>query len=121
MGVFDEIHDSLKGSKVNPDGALTIPGFRSQDYEELYDYLMEEVILPRMDGRDYFRWLHTKALAFYHYRLKRRFYEPDEPDPLSTTNPEDLSTRQQLSIIKFYVYRKRYSKYKRNSDTIRTR
>lgn len=102
------VYESLKGTKIKH-SRLTIRDFEPADYEELWNYLLEEVIGPILDGEDYYAWLQKKALAYLRFRCANRYYGEEVYDPLTACRPEDLDTRQQLAIIKFYLYRTSYS------------
>lgn len=104
-----ELYDSLLGSRL-VDGQLVIPGYTEPDYEELWEYLMTELVIPLLRGRDYYYWLAAQAAR---YRKNRRLGEWERAyyDPLTQNRPEELTTRQQLAVIKFYLKRRRYSHY----------
>ena len=113
-GVLVEYWHSLVGSKINSGGELTIYDFEAEDYEELWSVLMEDIVVPSLKGRDYYDFLGDWAVRYLKARGRRKQF--DELlltyDPLTQTRPDELNTRQQLAIIKFFMKRRRYSGYK---------
>lgn len=106
-----EEYEALLGSRINNGGELMIPGFKEDDeYEELWSYLMESIVIPSLRGREYFHWLGTWATRYGIKRGADNFYSGNY-DPLRHNRPDELNTKQQLAIIKFFISKRRYSGY----------
>lgn len=108
--MLDEIYESLKGSRINDAGELTISDFTADDYEELWSLILESIVAPSLRGKDFYHWLGAWAVR---YRNQRRhtnvYYETALYDPLTQNQPDELNTRQQLAVMKFFIGRRRFS------------
>jgi len=91
-------------------GQLSVRGFDSEaDYEELYYTLLEE--LAPVIGENYPYWFNRQLAAYYRFnraksRSEYRF------DPFQGRDCEQMTIREQLVVLKFYLYRRYYSSYK---------
>jgi hypothetical protein len=104
------IYEGLLGARLK-NGQLFIRGYADEDYEDLWTLIMEEVIAPalRRRGDDYFHFLGVWAVRYGKHRANARYF--DGYDPLTANRPEELTTRQQLAILRHYIYRRYHSGY----------
>ncbi len=82
--------------------------------ESLYEDLLEEVLLDLASmgviKTNYYEWLSARAHAYHDYRAVHR-HRPMTYDPFLAKSPEEFTTREQLVLIKFYLYRRAHSGY----------
>jgi hypothetical protein len=102
------IWDGLRGARLL-NGKLEISGYYDEDYESLWEHIMETVVIPVLTrrGYDYYHWLGIWAVRYGKYRNRNRYF--DGYDPLTANRPDELTTRQQLAIMKFYIMRRYHS------------
>lgn len=97
-------YKQLKGFKKNRAGELIIPGATNLDYEDLVDFLLGE-LSPVIQG-DFpsFIWkVHCSYIRFYSCFTQPEFIRP--------RLDEELNTKQKLTLLKYYLYRRTYSQY----------
>jgi len=100
-----ELYHGLKGSRMKR-GELTIPDFTDSDYQALYDILVEQ-LQPHF-GSDFFSWFREQTVFHHRYRVAHGAnFEIN--DPLFEKYPYELTVREQLVVLKFYLYRQYYS------------
>lgn len=107
---LDSIYDQLKGTRVR-NNQLTIPDFTYEDYENLLELLLD-LLQDKFNG-DYYAWINRQAWSYKRFRTANRIHD-EFYDPLTLKQPWDLSTREQLAILKYYLYRYTYSHYRRD-------
>ena len=109
MPDYRYLYESLKGTRMEQ-GQLSITGFETEaDYQELYYTLLEELAPVIHDNYPY--WFNRQLAAYYRFnRAKSRSYQLF--DPFQGRECEQMTVREQLVVLKFYLYRRYYSSYK---------
>lgn len=108
---IDYLYDSLKGNTRIAHGELYVDGFMDEDYEALFFELTKELAPLTHDfGGDFMTWYATNCRRYHQYLLNHRrtygFY-----DPFVEIAPEDHSLRQRLALLKWVIYRRKYSRH----------
>ena len=100
--ICKELYEQLKGTYTYK-GQLQIEGFEYEDYETLYEVLLEQ-LAPFFKG-DYYDWYDTVATQYKRYRkaTNRRY---DVKCPQSDLAVEEQTVREQLALMKFFLYRR---------------
>lgn len=116
MTGLEEAYLALKGSRLETYGSeLIIPDFTERDYEDMLDYCLEVLAEYRCIRGDYYQWLYERAVSYHKLRLRQR-HCLEFVDPLLSKHPEQYTTREQLTCIKFYLYRRHISAYRLPSE-----
>ena len=100
----------LKGFKRNAVGELILPEATNEDYENLVSYLLDELSpVIRGDVASFLWRVHCSYMRFYATMMN--------PDFIRPRLDEELNTKQILTLLKYYLYRRTYSHYaKENED-----
>lgn len=111
--IFVTLYESLKGSRMIGT-ELYLPDFGNQEslYVELLDEFLQILVAENVIKGNYYEWLNQKADSFHKQRLRnrnRKFSQEDFYDPFLTKSPEDYTTREQLTLIKHYLYKRVWS------------
>ena len=102
------LDEELKGTRTNRYGEFTVKEFEFEDYEELYRYLTEN-LKHYFDG-DYWNWYGYQNGKYIKYR-KRNTTSNEVYIPQQDKNIFDHSIREQLSVIRNFIYRKAKARY----------
>jgi hypothetical protein len=110
---IEYLYESLKGKSRVINGELTIPGYTDEDYEGLYFALLEALApLTNNFGGDFRYWYAVKCRQYHTFKVSNRrtyhFY-----DPHVEIDPDYHTIRQRLAVLKFYIGRRRWSRYGR--------
>lgn len=108
MASIPELYKSLVGISRSVNGELTISGFSDADYEQLYDYLLEE--LSEYINGNYEFWYTTWSRR-QHRKKARGTTRADFYDPHFEKHVFDQTIREQLVTIKFFLERRSASRY----------
>lgn len=106
-----DLYEGLKGTREK-NGELTITGYQDEDYLELYQYLLD-VLKDFFDG-DYHSWYNkttTQYIRFKKANARNYLTYPHE------RNIYEHTVREQLAVIKFFLYRRYYSYFGKGRQT----
>jgi hypothetical protein len=111
--IYSDLYDIMRGSR-NIDGDFTFKGFHKNDnsteYEDLFYSILE--VIKEDIGDDYWKW-YDKAVSRY-VKWRRTTNKNDSVYiPQYRFANIDHTVRQQLSVLKFYCYRKASSGYQK--------
>lgn len=107
---IDYLHQSLKASHV-VGGELRIQGFESEDYQELFNVLLEQLapLTTNFHGNFDFWYAAQCKKCHRHKVASRRTY--DFYDPMIEIEPEYHTIGQRLALLKWYISRRKWSGY----------
>lgn len=95
------------------DGQFTIKGWEYEDYENLYNELLQ-ILKPFFDG-DYYRFYAKWVYKYHNYRKKTN--KKLEIYTVQMENPvEQHNVREQLSVLKHFLYRRTHSNFKKTYE-----
>jgi hypothetical protein len=104
--LFKELHEELKGTRT-VNGELKIEGYTRENYEDLYDYLIE--FLQPVFHENYWNWYERTCRSYIRFRkANSKSYDIFIPQ---VKNVYEHTLGEQLAVLRFYIYRRTHSNY----------
>lgn len=111
MNTIQYLYESLRGNSRVINGELTIPEYQDEDYQGLYETLIE-TLAPYANwyNGDFSYWYAVKCKQYHGFKVSNRrtynFY-----DPIVEIDPAYHTIRQRLAVLKFFIGRRRWSRF----------
>lgn len=104
------LKESLLGTR-SYQGEFIVKGYDDDDYQALYDYLLDTLAgLTHNFQGNFYLW-YRKQVKNYHHRKLLKNHTYDFSDPIYETEQEFHSIRMQLTIFKFYIFKRAHNPY----------
>ena len=106
LEILIDLDNQLKGQTHTKSGTgeLVVRGFETEEeYEELYFYLLEK-LKDFFDG-DYYNWYTEQCRRYARFR-RSNSARYDKVIPQESLRVEEHTIRQQLAVIRWYIYKR---------------